>query len=188
MRIISGLWKGHRLRGPGRSGALRPTTDRVREAWMSAVGSLDGALVLDLFSGSGALGLEALSRGAEFAVFVERSHRAVAILRSNVERLKATERSAVVKADVFKYLAGARGPFDIRLSSAPGPFDVAFADPPYRGTEVERLIERYQDRPFSRELWIEHSHRRELQLPEGARTRRYGDCALSVITAGEVLA
>ena len=162
---------------------MRPTTDRLREAWMSAMGSLDGAMVLDLFSGSGALGLEALSRGAEFAVFVERSRRVLKILESNIALLGARDQAVVVRDDVFKYLAGARGPFDVRLSSSPGPFDFAFADPPYGGREAQLVVARYLERPFAGELWIEHEQRSPLQLPRKARTRTYGESALSVIVA-----
>jgi len=88
VRIIAGRWKGHGLKTvKGRD--VRPTTDRVREAWMSALGSdVVDARVVDLFAGSGALGLEALSRGAASAVFVERSRGALTALRSNIERLR----------------------------------------------------------------------------------------------------
>lgn len=171
------------MRGPGRARKLRPTTDRLREAWMSAIGSFGGAWVVDLFSGSGALGLEALSRGADYAIFVERSRLAVGIIEANVDLVGAESRSAVVHADVFRYLAGARGPFDIRLSSVPGPFDIALADPPYGSPDAQRLVSRYLERPFAAELWIEHEARLPLQLPKRARTRRYGDSALSAIPA-----
>ncbi|NJD20716.1 MAG: 16S rRNA (guanine(966)-N(2))-methyltransferase RsmD, partial [Gemmatimonadetes bacterium] len=83
MRIIAGRWKGHRLK-PLKGRDVRPTTDRVREAWMSALGGrMDGLRVLDLFAGSGALGLETLSRGAEHVVFVERSRGSLRTLEAN---------------------------------------------------------------------------------------------------------
>ena len=171
------------MRGLGGS-RLRPTTDRVREAWMSAMGGrFDGAVVVDLFSGSGALGLEALSRGADHAILVERSRKAISVLNSNVRLLGAQDRCSVVHADVYRYLDGARGPFDIRLSCAPGPFDLAFADPPYDGSDAQKVITRYMERPFARELWVEHDRRVHVELPEGARTRRYGDTSLTVISA-----
>jgi 16S rRNA (guanine966-N2)-methyltransferase len=172
VRIIAGRWKGHglkALRGKG----VRPTTDRVREAWMSALaGSLEDARVLDLFAGSGALGLEALSRGARSVVFVERSRGALAILRANIELLDAGEECTVVDKDVFRFL---NGPVD--------EFDIALADPPYRGGEARRLVERFGAAPFARELWLEHPWREQLPLPEGSRTRRYGDTALTTIIA-----
>ena len=150
---------------------------------MSAIGSLEGTLVADLFSGSGALGLEALSRGADYVIFVERSRAAVRIIQSNVELVGAQTRSAVVHADVFKYLAGSRGPFNICQSSVPGPFDFALADPPYGGKDPQRLVSRYVERPFAKELWLEHDVRAPLQLPKGAATRHYGDSGLSMISA-----
>jgi 16S rRNA (guanine966-N2)-methyltransferase len=96
MRIIAGRWRGRRLKSV-RGRGVRPTSDRVREAWMAAMGpSLEGARVLDLFAGSGALGLEALSRGAGEVVFVERARAALAVLRANVDLLGAHDECTVV--------------------------------------------------------------------------------------------
>lgn len=174
MRIIAGRWKGHGLKVV-RAKGVRPTTDRVREAWMSALGAgVVDARVLDLFAGSGALGLEALSRGASSVVFVERARGALSVLRANIELLGASEECTVVDRDVFRFLAG---PLE--------DFDVALADPPYQGGAARRLVERYVQEPFARELWLEHPWRESLALPEGSRTRRYGDTALSTITAPE---
>jgi len=172
VRIIAGRWKGHGLKVLHAKG-VRPTTDRVREAWMSAVGStVVGGRVLDLFAGSGALGLETLSRGAESVVFVERARGALGVLRANIELLGAQEECIVVDRDVFRFLGGAVDDFDLAL-----------ADPPYQDGAAARLVERYVDDPFARELWLEHPWREKLPLPEGSRTRRYGDTALSTITA-----
>lgn len=169
MRITGGEWRGRRLAAPpGR--ITRPTADRVREAWMSIVAAqLPGARVVDLFAGSGALGLEALSRGAEHAVLVERSTTVVGVLRRNIDALGAANRCSVVRADALRYAAG-RSPLE---------FDVAFADPPYRLGLATRLIEAFGAHPFSRLLGVEHE--RELQLPtlNGSRTRYYGDSGLS---------
>jgi 16S rRNA (guanine966-N2)-methyltransferase len=172
MRIIAGRWKGHGLKALTVKG-VRPTTDRVREAWMSALGAdVVDARVLDLFAGSGALGLEALSRGAQSVVLVERSRGALGVLRANIELLGAEEQCTVVDRDVFRYLNG------------PGAdFDIALADPPYQGGDAGRLVRRYLENPFARQLWLEHAWRDTLPLPEGTRTRRYGDTALSTITA-----
>lgn len=140
---------------------------------MSALGrSLEGARVLDLFAGSGALGLEALSRGAESVVFVERARGALNVLRANIELLGAGGQCTVVERDVFRFLSG---PVD--------DFDLALADPPYQGGAARKLVERYLEDPFARELWLEHPWRESLPLPEGSRSRRYGDTALSTITA-----
>ncbi len=121
MRIVGGRWRGRRLVTPP-GAATRPTSDRVREAVFSILGPLDGEAVLDLFAGSGALGLEALSRGAARATLVERAAPALRALRANVAALDATV--DVRARDVRAFLRDA--------SSAGGPYDLAFLDPPYR--------------------------------------------------------
>jgi len=172
MRIIGGRWGGRRLKSlKGKD--VRPTTDRVREAWMSAMGGrFDGLTVVDLFSGSGALGLEALSRGAAKVVFVEQSRAAREVIGANVQLLEAAALCTVVPTDVFKY-----------LTKTPGPFDLALADPPYGTGDATRLVEAYLNAPFARELWLEHPSRETLNVPETARMRRYGDTALTTITS-----
>ena len=171
MRIIAGRWRGRRLKTLG-GRAVRPTTDRVREAWMSALArSVVDARVLDLFAGSGALGLEALSRGAAHVTFVERSRRAAEVIRANIELLGAGDECTVVGDDVFRFLR--------RL---PEPVDLVLADPPYGAGDAARLVESWLAQPFAKELWLEHPSRETLSLPSGARTRRYGDTALSTIS------
>lgn len=121
VRIIGGRWRGTRLDVPAVPG-LRPTGDRVRETlfnWLQPV--LPGARVLDLFAGSGALGLEALSRGAASAVLVERDAKLAAALRATATRLQGGEAASVVCADAMAWLHG----------QADGSFDVAFVDPPF---------------------------------------------------------
>jgi 16S rRNA (guanine966-N2)-methyltransferase len=121
MRIVAGRYGGRRLTAPpGR--ATRPTSDRVREALFGILGPLDGARVLDLYAGSGALGIEALSRGAASAVFVERDPRAAAVLRANLAALG-------IEADVRRTdaLAALR---DARARGAT--YDLVLCDPPYR--------------------------------------------------------
>ncbi len=142
---------------------------------MSALGgSLGGLTVVDLFAGSGALGLEALSRGCEHVVFVERSRGALRVLEANIALLGAGTESTVVGEDVFRYLG--RG--------TPHTFDVALADPPYGKGDAQRLVEVFRERPFARELWVEHAWRDELPTPPGgAATRRYGDTALTTLMA-----
>jgi 16S rRNA (guanine966-N2)-methyltransferase len=138
---------------------------------MSALGgSVVGARVVDLFAGSGALGLEALSRGAESVVFVDRARSALSVLESNMELLGADQVCDVREMDVFRFLGGVSEPFDL-----------AFADPPYGKGDAERLIERFCADPFASELWLEHPWRETLALPDTARTRRYGDTALSTV-------
>ena len=136
MRVIAGRYGGRRLSAPaGR--ATRPTADRVREALFSILGSVEGLAVLDLFAGSGALGIEALSRGAASALLVDRDRRATALSRANLRALGVPPIDAeVVTADALSLLADlARG----------GPrFDLVFVDPPYssRVPMADRLSER----------------------------------------------
>ena len=117
MRVVAGEHRGRRLAAPRGSGT-RPTADRVREAIFSILGPVEGLRVLDLFAGSGALGIEALSRGAASAVFVDRDRRAVAAVRANLSSLGIE--ASVVEREVAAY-----------LRAGPGPFDLVFADPPY---------------------------------------------------------
>ncbi|MGI8580067.1 MAG: 16S rRNA (guanine(966)-N(2))-methyltransferase RsmD [Solirubrobacteraceae bacterium] len=121
MRIIGGTHGGRQLRAP-RGQATRPTGDRVREAIFSILGPLEGAEVLDLFAGSGALGLEALSRGAESAVLVDRAPDAARAIRSNLETLGLA--ASVRRQDARAFLRDARE--QGRL------YDLVFLDPPYR--------------------------------------------------------
>lgn len=117
-RIVGGLARGRRLAVPPGT-ATRPTADRVREGLFSALGDVAGRTVLDLYAGSGALGLEALSRGAAAVTLVEKDPRAVATIRANVAVVDVPG-AHVVSAPVARYLAG-----------EPSPFDVVLADPPY---------------------------------------------------------
>ena len=170
MRIVAGRLGGRRLAVP-RDTRVRPTADRVREAWMSIVApELPGARVLDLFAGSGALGLEALSRGAVSADFVEIGPGSLAALRQNISELGVAGEAKVHRADALRF-AG-------RLE--PAAFDLAFADPPYTGDAADRLAALFRRRPFARILSIEH--RADHALP-GDETRRYGDTALTFFRA-----
>jgi 16S rRNA (guanine966-N2)-methyltransferase len=167
VRIIAGEWRGRRIEAP-RGTLVRPTADRVREAWMSIVRQeLPEALVLDLCAGSGALGLEALSRGAAHCDFVERAPRSLQTLERNVATLGAGERARIIRADALRHVAGL----------APGAYDVAFADPPYADDTAAALAERWAEVPFAHLLGIEHPA--SVALPGGADTRRYGDIAIT---------
>ncbi len=143
---------------------------------MSALaGELEGARVLDLFAGSGALGLEALSRGAAHATFVETGPPALRVLRSNLEALGGDARSEVVRTDAIRYAGGL----------AEHAFDVAFADPPYGRGFADALVRLWLQRPFARILTIER--RRDDPLPDvpGAREKRYGDTLVTFLLAPE---
>lgn len=167
MRIVGGEWRGRTIRAP-RGRAVRPTLDRVREAWMSIVQlSLPGARVLDLFAGSGALGIEALSRGALSAEFVDSDPRSLTVLRSNLDSLGAESRSVVTRADAVQFAK----------SLSPDAYDVVFADPPYADDACVKIAELWLQSPFSTLIGIEHS--RSQLMPPGGDTRRYGDSGVT---------
>ena len=134
---------------------------------MSILGdAVVGARVLDLFAGSGALGLEAISRGAVAATFVELNPPSLRALRDNIAALDVGAAATVYRGDALRYAE--------RL--APHSFDVAFADPPYAAGQAERLVATFRQLPFARILSVEH--RADEPLP-GDDTRRYGDTALT---------
>src|SRR5438876_6237896 len=148
VRIIAGEFKGRRLKAPA-GDAVRPTGDRVREAWFSILQRpLRGARVLDLFAGSGALGLEALSRGAVSADFVEIHRLALSSLKANITLLKVDDRAAVHRVDALKFAELLH----------PGQYDVAFADPPYASEHAARLV-------ALRSVMRSEEHTSELQSP-----------------------
>ncbi len=137
MRVIAGTAGGRPLRSP-RGHRTRPTADRVREALFSSLGAeLAGARVLDLFAGSGALGIEALSRGAAWATFVERDPKALAVVAANLASTGLASRASVVRGEAARFCAEPRG----------GPFDLVFCDPPYEQplATVVALVERLGD-------------------------------------------
>jgi 16S rRNA (guanine(966)-N(2))-methyltransferase RsmD len=139
--VIAGEAKGRRLTGIG-SSAIRPTSDRVREALFSALGgAVPGARVLDLYAGTGALGIEALSRGAARAVFVDSDREAVAAVRANLALTGTDDRATVVRSPVAGFLAAQRRPSGRRVRlGRHGPFDLVFLDPPYaQGPPVQDL-------------------------------------------------
>ena len=169
MRVVSGIAGGRRLRAPAGS-QVRPTSERVREALFNALGSLqalEGASVLDLFAGTGALGIEALSRGAGSATFVDADPRAIHAIEDNLGATGLGEHARVVQADALRFLT------DTPLH----PFDLAFADPPYAFDHWALLLQRLPARLIALEA---RSH-----LDLGAawrplRSRRYGDTVITM--------
>jgi 16S rRNA (guanine966-N2)-methyltransferase len=144
MRVIAGSARGTRL---GRVPAgVRPVSDRVREGVFSSLGGrLEGARVLDLYAGTGALGIEALSRGAEAAVFVDASPAAVTAVRDNLARTALEDRTTVHRSDVRRFLE--------RTSAETKGFDLVFLDPPYEsgGSELDPVLELLDVKPLLRE-------------------------------------
>ncbi len=170
MRVIAGDFKGRRLR-TARGTRTRPTGDRVREALFSMLGDVSGARVLDLYAGSGALGIEALSRGAESAVFVERDERALAALRQNLEAVGAE--SEVRRQDVVRFLARPEGTYDL-----------VFCDPPY--DDAPRVAAPLSEAlpALAREnarIVTESDKRNPLLLPQPLVVERsYGDTRIAI--------
>jgi 16S rRNA (guanine966-N2)-methyltransferase len=161
MRVVAGQLRGRKIEGPVTE-ATRPTTDKVREAIFNALSSLDvldGARVIDLYAGSGALGIEALSRGAAHCVFVENNRDALAVLRKNLQHLDLGDRSTVREADAMGALA------------ADASIDLLLADPPYGFTDWGKLLEH-----CVAPLVVLESNRPIGDIPrfETIRERRYG--------------
>lgn len=170
MRIIAGEWKGRQIKAP-KGRAVRPTSDRAREAWMSIVHPLlPGARALDLFAGTGALGLEALSRGAAFVDFVEESPKTLLTLGDNVAALGAGSRCAIHRGDALAWPA--------RVIRSGTRYDVAFADPPYHKDLAARIAALWLEAPFATIFGVEHEA--TTALPEGGDERRYGDTAITI--------
>ena len=165
MRVIAGELGGRQLLAP-KGWKVRPTPERVREALFSALGDIEGARVADLYCGTGALGIEAVSRGAAFAVLVDRDTRPA---MGNVHNLGLVDRTELVRADAADWVASAGG----------GRFDVILLDPPYRRvTEVAERIDPFLGAllaPGGR-VAVESEAGREFELPslEKVRERRYG--------------
>ncbi len=174
MRIIAGTHRGHRIAAPkGRD--TRPTGDRVREAAFNLIGPVDGAEVLDLYAGSGAMGLEALSRGAERTTFVEADQQAAATIQRNLEKLRLTG-ARIVRDDAARALA-AEG-------AAGRKYDLVLVDPPYDDyLELQPMLARYLPPLLSDDalVVVETSARVEPELPLELRTSRtYGSARLTL--------
>jgi 16S rRNA (guanine966-N2)-methyltransferase len=174
MRVIAGELKGQRLVAP-RGWKVRPTSDRVREAIFSALGDVEGARVLDLYCGTGALAIEALSRGAAHATLVDRDTRAAL---GNVERLGLGGRAELVRAEVGRWLADAAGEPDPPL------FDLVFVDAPYRlADRVGQQLDSHLPRLLGAggRAIVESGAGRPLKLASLSRLRqrRYGSADVS---------
>ncbi|MBS1910971.1 MAG: 16S rRNA (guanine(966)-N(2))-methyltransferase RsmD [Bacteroidetes bacterium] len=181
MRIIAGELRGRVLKSTT-SSMLRPTTDRVRESIFNILANripLEGALVLDLFAGTGALGIEALSRGAAYCEFVESDRRVAALIADNLKALGLTARASVHVRDVMKYVAGLERSFNLIL-----------ADPPYAATIFDRLVHDI----FSSGCLapggifvLEHGPATAIAPPPGAGLlvqRTFGDTAITLLGPG----
>jgi 16S rRNA (guanine966-N2)-methyltransferase len=170
IRVCAGFYRSRRIECPARG--VRPTTDRVKQAIFSTLPTpLEGARVLDLFAGSGSLGIEALSRGADFVTFVDGSKDCTRVIESNLRLLKALDRAKIVRSEVGAF-----------LEKCPGEFDVIFMDPPYnKGLASEIAPHVYRFVNTGGVLVIEHSPAEPIPVqPWKART--YGDTMITYIT------
>jgi 16S rRNA (guanine966-N2)-methyltransferase len=177
MRVIAGTRKGHKLAAP-HGLDTRPTSDRVRENIFNLIGPLDGARVLDLFAGSGALGIEALSRGAASAVLVEHDPDALRAIERNLDHLRLTG-ARVVRADVLRTIA--------EEATAGAKYDLVLVDPPYGMlTEIQPRLARHLPSLFSANslVVLETDARTQPELPLPIRTtRKYGQTRVTVFEA-----
>lgn len=185
MRIVEGIWGGTDLVSPARG--VRPTAEDVRSRWMEYLGErLNRAVVLDLFAGTGALGLEALSRGAAHADFVENGARSLHALKANVAKLRLRTpprgwRAAsgdpppgrFATARIFK-----RDAIPFVEALEPHSYDLAFVDAPYGSAKLDRVLATWRERPFARILGAEHAADQE--VPGGGRTLQFGDTVVTV--------
>lgn len=167
MRIVGGRWAGRDLTSP--AGRIRPTAEEVRDRWIGLLeGDLAKARVVELYAGTGAVGLEALSRGAGSVDFVENDPAALHSLKANVAALRARNRSRIFKHDALR--------FAFRLPASA--YDLALADPPYGSRQTDRLVARWIEVPFAPVLALEHAA--DHRLPGSAERHRMGDASLSI--------
>jgi 16S rRNA (guanine966-N2)-methyltransferase len=171
LRIVAGKYKGRDLASPQDS-RVRPTAEHVRTGLLDMLAAdLKGARVLDLFAGTGALGLEAISRGARSADFVEFRPDSLHALKANIAALRLLKSTRVFKRDALPFAA----------ALAPDSYDIAFLDPPYGSRMLDRVLESWNGIKFSRILVVEHARTHE--LPMGASRRSFDDTVVTVYRA-----
>jgi len=177
VRVISGGHKGRRLAGPKKAG-VRPTSDRVKESIFNVLQSVvEGKRVLDLFAGAGTLGIEALSRGAESATFVDASWQSVTILKKNLSNLDLESRSIILRWDGLK-----------ALSKLKQKFHLIFADPPYLKGFAQRIVDSViQSEALQKDglLILEHHKKENFSFPRESlsvwKEKRFGDTVVSFL-------
>jgi 16S rRNA (guanine966-N2)-methyltransferase len=173
MRVVAGELKGRRLASPPRGADVRPTSDRVREALFSILGDVAGTSVLDLYCGTGALSIEALSRGAASATLVDTKP---ALARRNVDTLGLADRAEVVRSDALRFLT--------RAGKEAAPYELIFCDPPYRlADRLEGKLESLAAPRLAKggRLIVESAAGRRLRMSLPALAERtYGDTSLAI--------
>lgn len=185
MRVITGSARGHNLKAP-KGENTRPTSDRIKESLFSIIGIIDDeSTVLDLFSGSGGIGIEFLSRGAKFSYFIDSEIESINIIKENLEKTKLAEKSLVYKNSVDKAIKS--------LGNKHIEFDYIFLDPPYNKELVIKTLENIENENLLRNngvIIIEHETK--LELPERTFNllktdyRKYGDTSISFYRNEEV--
>jgi 16S rRNA (guanine966-N2)-methyltransferase len=171
VRIVAGRFRGRDLASPS-DFRVRPTAEEVRAALLDAIAEeIQGARVLDLFAGTGAVGLEALSRGARSADFVEFRPASLHALKANVAALGLRRQTRIFKRDAI--------PFAEALGA--DSYDVAFADPPYGSKILDRVLAAWRRRPFARVFAVEHDPAHE--LPSGAQRLIFAEAAVTIYSA-----
>jgi 16S rRNA (guanine966-N2)-methyltransferase len=172
MRIVGGKFAGRDLTSPN-DFRVHPTAEKVRDAVLTLLKpDLPDARVLDLFAGTGALGLEALSRGAKSSDFVEFRPASLHALKANVAALHVLKRTRIFKRDALPWAA---------MLTTAGVYDIAFCDPPYESRMLDRVIEGWQVTHFARVLVAEHAAVHK--LPPGGKRYDYGDTAVTIYRA-----
>ena len=168
MRILRGKFAGRDLTSPN-DFRVRPTAEHVRGALLDLLrADVKEARVLDLFAGTGALGLEALSRGATSADFVETRPASLHALRANVAALRVRDRTRIFKRDALPFAA----------ALVEDSYDVAFVDPPYGSRMLDRVIDAWRDSGFARVLAVEHA--RDHEVPRGDEERDFDDTSITI--------
>ncbi|HET9426131.1 MAG TPA: RsmD family RNA methyltransferase [Gemmatimonadaceae bacterium] len=174
MRIIAGKLKGRDLRSPS-DFRVRPTAEHVRGAMLDLLANdIQDARVLDLFAGTGALGIEALSRGARSADFIETRPASLGALKANIMHLRLRGRARIFKRDAL--------PFAGMLTE--NSYDLAFADPPYESRMLDRVLDHWRASRFAPVLAVEHAATHVLPGPPPAVRQVLGDTAISIFRAG----
>jgi 16S rRNA (guanine(966)-N(2))-methyltransferase RsmD len=184
MRIISGASKGRKLATP-KSQSIRPTSDRVKESIFNILGQeVEGKLVLDLFAGTGNLGIEALSRGAKKAIFVEKGRQALRLIQRNIAQIGLEGRVEIIPRDANRAIGILKGKGEV--------FDLILMDPPYEKGLIKRTLTKLSSHPIYHTdsiLVIEHDRREPTpDILEGwnlIRERRLGDTVISFLTPGD---
>ncbi|HET9066297.1 MAG TPA: RsmD family RNA methyltransferase [Gemmatimonadales bacterium] len=171
LRIVKGTFAGRRLTSPADK-RVRPTAEPVRDAIMELVGAeLKGTKVLDLFAGTGALGLEAISRGAAIADFVEFRPASLHALRANIGALRLTKKCRVYKKDAVPFVEALKA----------DAYDIAFVDPPYGSAVLDRVFDSWKQTPFAKLLVVEHA--KDYPMPGGALRKHFGETTVTIYRA-----